>query len=180
MNPEWSLQNRSWVIANLRGRGHRQVTAEEAADTALEEIEEGVRTSGRTFRSERHFACYWRWLASKRTIDTQRRPRQQRPIPQPLAFEWRVVYRQCLAQLEQRQQTILELYFWEGLKDREIGQRLWPGEPESTSLSRAHRERQAAQAALREVLLRAGMEAKTLDFSYGPLARLRRRHPELS
>jgi hypothetical protein len=181
MSPEWSFKNRAWIVARLVFRGHTDVVAEEATDKALVELEQRVQASGWQFRGERHFCSVWLKRARHRAADILRRGRRRpRARPAGLAHEWRTVYQGCLERLGDIPRRILEMYYWEGLRDPAIGRALWPDEPASATTSRANRVRHEAQAALRQELLQAGLDARTLDFDYGPLGRLRRRHPEQS
>ena len=175
MSPEWILRNRGWIITRLRFDGHHPLRAEQATDLALGEIENRVRDSGWRFHGESSFRLVWLRRARLRALDLLRRDRHRPPATPPgVAHSWRVLFRLCFDRLEEEHRRVLEMYYWERRRDPEIGQILWPQEPPSTTTPRAHRTRHAAQAVLRAELLRAGMDAKTLDFDNGPFGRLGR------
>ena len=180
MNPEWSLRNRNWVVANLRQRGYTQVQAEEVTDRALEELEDRALNQHWCFHNEGHFARVWLRRARRRGQDLcRRRPPQLRPREEPLAPNWLAIFETCLAGLtEDDHQVVLRLYYWEGMGDQKIGDLRWPQLAPKQRHRRARSIRIAAQTALRRVLLDEGMEAETLDFVYGPLGRIRPRRPE--
>lgn len=175
MNPEWPLRYRATIITRLEMNGFSQLIAEEAVDKSLEEIE----NKGYVFNNKTHFQCVWYQRAYLRALDlariARRRPRTKLA---PLDVHWRWIFNECLNQLCEVHRSILEWSILERLTDREIGQRLFPDLPLGNAARKAREERLIAQSRLREILLRAGLDAETFDFDFGPFARLRRRRPK--